>query len=510
MPDSKYVTSEMYVPDAFVFLDAKPAYAIVIHKSASPGIDTAEKLAEYFIQGSDGRHVSSHYTVGKDGHIVQVVREKDGAGANDAQPVEAGRNPLFNADINWNLRTISIEVVDTSVNNTDTLTAPQKASVFNLVKDIATRKAIAVSHIVQHHDLQPISKPNCAGNFPMQELLTFVKGGNTISSINGPLKNKNGEVIDIVPVSQFYPNKTEFACGFFAASQIKYGAQPNNDKLEGTATDIETWALQQYTQEYGSNGANMSGGVSIADMHRLLIGALPSQATHYYDLNISASTPQSSDLAQIYGALNSGYPVVCTVSEASIIDKQLGVNPYWWGASGNHVFIITGYNAQGDLLVHDPANVTGALNGANTVRSQPRTYSKDTIDISWASMCHMPWLVSWPSGWNVLTSPPLNQIGESEDLMGDKISTSNQTDKNNLIVEIWNTSGKIVGAANIPSRNSKSFEVWYADTLAGIIRGLPLENEVDSKDETGEAVTKMGFTGGILVINKKDGTHRWL
>jgi uncharacterized protein YvpB len=512
MADSKYVTSEMYVPDAYVFLDAQPAYAIVVHKSASPNIATAEALAEYFQSGSAGRDVSSHYCVGKDGHIVQVVHEKDGAGANSAQPVEPNRNPLFNANINWNLRTISVEVVDTSVNNTDDLTLAQKDAVFALVKDIATRKAIDTSHIVQHHDLQPVTKPNCAGNFPMSELLSYVKGNASIMS--GPVLNKLGEVIDIPDVSQFYPNKTEYACGFFASAMIAYGQNPNVAHDTATSSEIEAWALAKYVSVYGSDGANMTDGVSIANMHDLLLAALPnSGVSHYYDLPISSTSTQSSDLANIYGALDSGYPVVCTVTEVSIFDVALQANPYFWGASGNHVFVITGYNKNGDLLVHDPANVVGVLNGVNTVRAQPRTYDHTKIDISWASMAHMPWLEAWSTGWTPTNGVKLNQQIETDvnEIMASPLSNANQVDKNNLIVEIWSKAGRLIGAANVPVRTSKSFEVWRNDLIAGIVHGYPLEEEQSIKDEVGNDCTGMAFSSGqLLLIKKSDGTIRWV
>jgi hypothetical protein len=179
LPDSSLVTTEMYVPDSYIFLDAHPSYAIIIHKTASPGMATAESIGAFFQKGSNGRHVSVHYVVGKDGHIVQCVREKDGAGGNAALPVEPGRSSLFAQPINWNLRTISIEHVDDSINNTESLTQAQQNASFALVADIARRKNIPSTLIVGHNALQPQSKAFCPGNYPLSQLRTYVASHTT-------------------------------------------------------------------------------------------------------------------------------------------------------------------------------------------------------------------------------------------------------------------------------------------------------------------------------------------
>jgi uncharacterized protein YvpB len=510
MVDTTLPCKELLVPDSYVFLDARPAYAIVIHKSASPGMDTPTKLANYFQSGSDGREVSSHYIVGLDGSIVQCVREKDGAGANSAQPVEAGRNTLFNAAINWNLRTISIEIIDTSINNTETIPAVQRDSVYRLVADIAKRRGISYNHIVGHRDIQPISKPLCPGNFPLTELIQYIKEQEMGAK---PLKNARGEIVNIPAVTQFVAGKTEFACGFFAASMLLHATKP--DVVDtSTAGAIEAWAYQQYLDEYKANGANMTSGVSVADMHRLLIAALPGQAVHYYDLPITATTVQSSDLANIYAALDSGYPVACTVTEASIIDKELKANPYFWGASGNHVFVITGYDSNGDLLVHDPANVVGALQGANTPRPQPRVYDHTTIDISWASMAHMSWLVEWPNGWTPVGGSLLNQVGPAVVPPAQKqypadVSKIIGADKNALLVDLWGA-GTLLGIKPI-SRTSEHFQAWEQNVSDGIVRGFPLEEPWESIDDNGNASLVQRYSSGLmLIIRKKDGIVRWV
>lgn len=454
----------MLVPDSYAFIDARPSYAVVIHKTASPGMTTAEQIAAYFVRGSDGREVSAHYVIGKDGTIIQCVNEKDGAGANSAQPKEEGRNTLFNADINWNLRTISIEHVDDSVDNSQPLTEAQKLASFQLVKDICVRHGIASTHVVEHRDLQPISKPKCAGNYPIEELRKYIDRKENTGM--GVKKNKNGEVCDVVAVSQFVPNKTEFACGFFAASMIRYAGKPDAGG-QGSAGDIEGWALDQYTKEYGADGANKTGGVSVDDMHRLLIAALPNSGnSHYYDLAISASSGQDSDLANIKGAIDSGYPVVMTVTESSIIDKELGKNPYFWGASGNHVFLCTGYDSNGDLIIHDPANIVGTFN-SNSPRPQPRHYDSKVIDCSWASMCRMEWLTPFPANWNPITGQKLNQIPAPTPAP----TPAPKEDINSEIVFMWE-----LVTPGLP-RNTGIFNAWRRDYINGIKHGSPVARE---------------------------------
>ena len=520
MSDTSLVTHEMFVSDNYVFLDALPHYAIVIHKTASPGMSTAEAIARYFQEGSDGRHVSSHYVIGKDGTIVQCVREKDGAGANSAVPYELGRSPIFTEDINWNLRTISIEHVDDSSDNSQALTPAQKQASFTLVRDIAQRHSIPSSRIVGHDSLQPRSKPLCPHTYPLEELRSYVAKQNGEKQMSC-LRNSNGEVIDTLPVSQFYPSKTEYACGFFAAAALRYSGKPTMGTGLATPLEVEKWALAQYVNEYGSDGPTQVGGVSIDDMHRLLIAALPaSGSSHYMDLDISPSTGQASDLAHIYGALSSGYPVVCTVSEVSILDKELGKSPYFWGASGNHVVIITGMTSSGDLLVHDSANITGSLTGANSVRSQPRTYDHSTIDMSWASMARMPWLEPFPANWSPITGVKLNQLvvvatQPTQAHTGESILNSpieNGPNKNGFIVTLWEIGSYDYSVHNpknsYPARETIIFSAYRNDLCKGINHGPVLSIEIPSHDENNEVVTLQCFGGAIAC--EHNGSVRWL
>lgn len=171
----------MPVPGANIFpgyWGNTPRY-VVIHKTASGG--TAQDIANFFIH--DPAMASSHYIIGIDGSIVQCVSESDGAGANCC--LETGHAPYLPTGINMNLLTISIEHVDSANDNSTALTSAQKAASFKLVADICARHNIparpgdANGGIIGHHDISPISRRLCPGNYPWDELWAYLKGNST-------------------------------------------------------------------------------------------------------------------------------------------------------------------------------------------------------------------------------------------------------------------------------------------------------------------------------------------
>src|SRR5437660_1026753 len=91
---------------------------VILHATA--GGSSAEGIVAYFrsTEGSNNP-VSSHYVVGQDGHVLQVVAEKDGSYANGVV-----NNPDWLG--NPNMYTISIEFVKSSTDNSDQLTDAQK------------------------------------------------------------------------------------------------------------------------------------------------------------------------------------------------------------------------------------------------------------------------------------------------------------------------------------------------------------------------------------------------
>lgn len=171
---------QMLVPDQYIF-PGSWGYTrrwLVLHKTA--GFHSAQEVAAYFQSGSNGLEVSSHYVIGQDGMVVQCVNERDGAGANGL--LEAGHAAFWPIDLNINLVTFSIEHVDPSIDNSTPLTDAQKHSSFELIHAICERWTIpmrpadAGGGITGHFSIDPISRARCPGNYPWDELWTYLKG----------------------------------------------------------------------------------------------------------------------------------------------------------------------------------------------------------------------------------------------------------------------------------------------------------------------------------------------
>lgn len=166
---------------------------IIIHGTA--GGTTAEGIGNYFAESS--AQVSAHYVVGRDGTIVQCVREGGAAWANGPITGPAGvggdgihhdawwdNAPLWGGFPNPNPVTISIEHIKPSTDNSDALTEPQRASSFALVKHICLRNSIpmrqanAQGGITGHFSMDPVNRSRCPGLYPWSDLWTYLKGGN--------------------------------------------------------------------------------------------------------------------------------------------------------------------------------------------------------------------------------------------------------------------------------------------------------------------------------------------
>lgn len=174
----------MLVPNEYVFAGSW-GYTrrwLILHKTA--GFQSAQAVAAYFQAGApqpDGSlaEVSAHYVVGQNiDEIVQCVSENDGAGANGI--LEPGHDPWWSG--NPNLITFSIEHVDPSPDNSTPLTSAQKQSSFALVYDICTRWNIPMrpadenGGITGHYSISPQSRSRCPGDYPWDELWTYLKG----------------------------------------------------------------------------------------------------------------------------------------------------------------------------------------------------------------------------------------------------------------------------------------------------------------------------------------------
>jgi N-acetyl-anhydromuramyl-L-alanine amidase AmpD len=164
-----------FIPTKNYFPNTGKKSFLVLHATA--GGNSAQAIANYFISTEGTNNpVSSHYIVGQDGHIIQMVDEKDGAFANGVV-----NSPNWQG--NPNIYTISIEFVKSSTDNSDPLTEVQKQSGFSLIEDICNRNGIGKypadmnTGIVGHFAIDPVNRARCPGNFPWQELWSYLING---------------------------------------------------------------------------------------------------------------------------------------------------------------------------------------------------------------------------------------------------------------------------------------------------------------------------------------------
>lgn len=167
---------DMFVDESRTFMGvmkkAAKDLSIVIHGTGSPGdqVPTAEEIALYF--ASNKQMVSSHFVIGRDGKVVQCVSLQNGAAANCC--LEAGSDPYWDKYEkgygNLNLCTISIEHCNNVDNSLPLTDAQQKAS-FELVQTLCMKYGIPANRIKTHASLDPKTRKECPGNYPMKELI---------------------------------------------------------------------------------------------------------------------------------------------------------------------------------------------------------------------------------------------------------------------------------------------------------------------------------------------------
>ncbi len=159
---------------------------IIVHGTA--GFTSAEEVGAYFQTAG----VATHYTIGRDGVIVQSVEERHGAYGNGHVTGTPGRSgdgihhdPWWNLDLNPNLVTISIEHVKPSRDNSDQITEAQKQASFRLIQHICERHAIARQladingGITGHYSMDPLNRSFCPGPYPWDELIAFLNQAET-------------------------------------------------------------------------------------------------------------------------------------------------------------------------------------------------------------------------------------------------------------------------------------------------------------------------------------------
>lgn len=229
--------------------------------------------------------------------------------------------------------------------------------------------------------------------------------------------NAQGMIANYLPVSQFQPGHSEFECGAYAVA-LNQRATPYNITNINSTTNESVYAQTLYALTTGSNISSNMFGSSVDQMHIMLKNtqSYAPPGLHWWDISsIGPGSTQTNDIEHIKAALMHGYPVIATVSESSVFDLDLSRNPYWWGASGNHIITYVGISPDGNLFVVDPANVEqgdGNLQTPKTVRAWPRRYDISRIANQWATIVGMPWLPTIPSNtpveWPPYQPPTVN------------------------------------------------------------------------------------------------------
>ena len=118
--------------------------AVIVHSVYNASGDDKYNV-DLVINQFSNYGVSSHYVIGREGYIYQLVKEKDIA-------FQAGKSSLPDGRTDVNSCSIGIELITTK-DSLDTPTEKQICSLVNLVKSIKTRYKI--KFVLRHSDIAP-------------------------------------------------------------------------------------------------------------------------------------------------------------------------------------------------------------------------------------------------------------------------------------------------------------------------------------------------------------------
>lgn len=174
---------DMFVDEQRTFINALQGnkdLSIVIHGTGSPVVPSAQEIALYFATNKD--EVSSHFVIDRTGKIVQCVSLLNGAAANCC--LEDGHDTYWDKYAkkytNLNLCTISIEHCNDISNSLPPTPAQLQASI-KLITYLSKKYNIPASRIKTHASIDPQSRKECPGNYPMNKVIE------EIANINQPV-----------------------------------------------------------------------------------------------------------------------------------------------------------------------------------------------------------------------------------------------------------------------------------------------------------------------------------
>lgn len=136
--------------------DERRPQLIVLHYTEQQSVEQSLKTLR--TRNSGGR-VSSHYLVGDDGHVYQLVADGD-----RAWHAGAGRWGTIHE---LNSASIGIEIDN---DGAEDFSEPQVAALVRLLEDLTTRLRIPATEVIGHSDLAPGRKIDPGPRFPWRRL----------------------------------------------------------------------------------------------------------------------------------------------------------------------------------------------------------------------------------------------------------------------------------------------------------------------------------------------------
>jgi N-acetylmuramoyl-L-alanine amidase len=136
--------------------NARSPVIIVLHHTEQ---DSVQESLDTLRSANSGGKVSSHYLVGRDGDLYQLVADSE-----RAWHAGGGR---WGSITDLNSASIGIEIDN---NGDSPFTQPQIATLLRLLDDLCTRYNIPRNQIIGHADLAPTRKADPSRFFPWQQL----------------------------------------------------------------------------------------------------------------------------------------------------------------------------------------------------------------------------------------------------------------------------------------------------------------------------------------------------
>lgn len=254
---AEYSTAiEYYVASNRVFAGQLSPKVIVIHGTGGAASQTVEQLGDWF--RTDPNMSSSHFGIGRDGRVAQYVHLADGSAANCC--VEDGYDPFWDPYLltykNLNLCTITVEHVNDLTNSLPPTPAQKEAS-FRLVEWLCERYGIPPERIKTHASTAPKSRRDCPGNYPMAELINYVKGALSMGVPQGwrddghNLTAPNGKVVlagfrQYILSHEWDPSNVPL--------EAEHGQNPlelSNPGLGSGTQQVFRWSVLEWTQARG-------------------------------------------------------------------------------------------------------------------------------------------------------------------------------------------------------------------------------------------------------------------